>query len=191
MGKTTLVAELLSGHRTFVIDLLDLDECERFERNPHHLKAEVIARAPELDWVVIDEVQKIPKLLDVVHSLIESPATQHLHFALTGSSARKLKLAGANLLADRAFGNELYPLTVDELGGRFNLEQALNWGTLPRIFHSADELFKREFLRTYVRNYLKEEVWDQRLVHNLDPFRKFVEIAAQSNGVILNYSNIA
>lgn len=190
-GKSTLVADLLSGHRTFVIDLLDLDECERLERHPHHLKAEVLARAAELDWVVIDEVQKIPKLLDVVHSLIESPATRHLHFALTGSSARKLKVAGANLLAGRAFSNELYPLTADELGGQFDLDQALNWGTLPRIFHGADELFKREYLRTYVRNYLKEEVWDQRLVHNLDPFRKFVEIAAQSNGVILNYSNIA
>lgn len=189
-GKSTLVATKLAGFRVLTIDLLNPDECERFDRHPQHLKAEVLALKDELDWVVIDEVQKIPKLMDVVHALIESPATRSIKFALTGSSARKLKLAGANLLAGRAFSNELYPLTAQEIGEQFSLDDALNWGTLPKIFHLDDDASRREFLRTYGRTYLKEEVWDERLIHNLDPFRKFLEIAAQTNGAILNYSNV-
>jgi predicted AAA+ superfamily ATPase len=174
-----------------MIDLLNPDEFERLVLHPHHLKAEVLAKKGELEWVVIDEVQKIPKLLDVVHSLIESPDTRHIKFALTGSSARRLKVAGANLLAGRAFSNELYPLSSRELGERFSLDEALNWGSLPKIFQLNDDDSRKEFLRTYGRTYLKEEVWDERLVHNLDPFRKFLEIAAQSNGAILNYSNVS
>ena len=99
VGKSTLVATRLSGQRLLTVDLLNPEECERLVRNPQHLKAEILARRGDLDWVVIDEVQKVPKLLDVVHALIESPETRHIKFALTGSSARKLKLAGANLLA--------------------------------------------------------------------------------------------
>lgn len=191
MGKSTLVTAGLSGARVLTVDLLNPDEHEQMIRHPHHLKAEVLARRGELDWVVIDEVQKAPKLLDVVHSLIENSETSHIKFALTGSSARKLKLAGANLLAGRAFSNELYPLSPRELGDSFSLDEALNWGTLPKIFQLQNEDARKEFLRAYGRTYLKEEVWDERLVHNLDPFRKFIEIAAQSNGAILNYSNIA
>lgn len=190
-GKSTLVATRLLGLRLLTVDLLNPDEHERFVRHPHHLKAEVLAKKGELDWVIIDEVQKVPKLLDVVHALIEGVETRHIKFALTGSSARKLKLAGANLLAGRAFSNELYPLSSYELGERFSLDDALNWGTLPKIFHLDDDESRKEFLRTYGRTYLKEEVWDERLVHNLDPFRKFLEVAAQSNGAILNYSNLS
>lgn len=191
VGKSTLVATRLVGLRVLTVDLLNPDEHERLVRHPHHLKAEVLARAGELDWVVIDEVQKVPKLLDVVHSLIEDPKTRQIKFALTGSSARKLKLAGANLLAGRAFSNELYPLSSYELGDRFSLDAALNWGTLPKIFQLDHDDSRREFLRTYGRTYLKEEVWDERLIHNLDPFRKFLEVAAQSNGAILNYSKLS
>jgi predicted AAA+ superfamily ATPase len=151
----------------------------------------VRALPPAKPWVVIDEIQKAPKLLDAVHFLLEAPETRHIRFALTGSSARKLKLARANLLAGRAFLNELYPLTHIELGEHFSLQDALTWGALPKITQLRDEAARQEFLRTYVRVYLKEEVWDERLVHNLDPFRKFIEIAAQTNSHILNYSNIA
>lgn len=191
VGKSTLVATRLSGQRLLTVDLLNPEECERLVRNPQHLKAEILARRGDLDWVVIDEVQKVPKLLDVVHALIESPETRHIKFALTGSSARKLKLAGANLLAGRAFSNELYPLSWRELGDRFSLSHALNWGTLPKIMHLDDDVARSEFLRTYGRTYVKEEVWDERLIHNLDPFRKFLEVAAQSNGAILNYANLS
>ncbi len=166
MGKSTLVNTLLSGLRLLTIDLLNPDEYERLVRHPEHLKAEVLAGKRDIDWVFIDEVQKVPKLLDVVHSLIEGAETRHIKFALTGSSARKLKLAGANLLAGRAFSNELYPLSSDELRERFSLDEALNWGTLPKIFQLEGDDSRKEFLRTYGRTYLKEEVWDERLVHS-------------------------
>lgn len=190
-GKSTLVKRSLPLETTWIIDLLSPDEEERFSKNPATLIHEAEARAANLDWIFIDEVQKIPKLLDVVHLLLESKATKHIHFALTGSSARKLKLVGANLLAGRAYMNKLYPLTHVELADQFNLQEALNWGTLPKIYGTSDPLSKQEFLRTYSRTYLKEEVWDQRLVHNLEPFRKFLEVAAQSNGTIINYSKMA
>jgi len=190
-GKTTLLRELLPRRSTWSIDLLDADDEERFSRRPQNLAAEATARAQSIEWILIDEVQKIPKLLDVVHSIMEDPKTRHLKFALSGSSARKLKTMGANLLAGRAFVNELYPLTHVELGERFDLDEALNWGTLPKILSVADDLNRQEYLRTYARTYLKEEVWGERLVNHLDPFRKFLEVAAQTNGTIVNYSKLA
>jgi predicted AAA+ superfamily ATPase len=190
-GKSTLVKSLLAPFQTLYLDLLRYDDEERLMKNPMSLETEIHGRLHELAWVMIDEVQKVPKILDIVHSVMETDSTRHLKFALTGSSARKLKIAGANLLAGRAFVNELYPLTHEELGGDFVLEDALNWGTLPKSVNAASDQERQEFLRTYARTYIKEEVWDERLVHNLDPFRKFLEIAAQSNGTIINYSALA
>jgi len=189
-GKSTLVRQVLSREKVLELNLLEAEVEERYARSPQDLGREVRARLARgrLDWVFIDEVQKQPKLLDEVHAMMEASDTRSVRFALTGSSARKLKLMGANLLAGRAFVNELYPLSFLELGKRFNLDEALNWGTLPRIFALVSELEKQEFLRAYVRNYLKEEVWDERLVQNLDPFRKFLEVAAQASGTILNFS---
>jgi predicted AAA+ superfamily ATPase len=190
-GKSTLVRAALQDSRVWVLDLLVPDVYERFAGHPQLLISEARAKAPAIDWILIDEVQKLPQLLDSVHSLMTTNATAHLHFALTGSSARKLKLVGANLLAGRAFHNELHPLTARELGSAFDLGDALNWGTLPEVWRLPLEVERQEFLRTYVRNYLKEEVWDERLVQNLDPFRKFIEIAAQSSGTIVNFSKLA
>lgn len=190
-GKSTLVRQFLAKERHLVIDLLLADDEERFGRYPQALKQEVDARRDEIDWVFIDEVQKAPKLLDIVHALIESAPTKHIHFALSGSSARKLKVAGANLLAGRSFVNELYPLTHIEMGDNFDIDCALNWGTLPKIAALSSDLERQEFLRAYGRTYVKEEIWDERLVQNLDPFRRFLEVAAQTNGTIVNFSNIA
>ena len=190
-GKSTLVRSLLAAQTTLLIDLLNPDDEDRLRQNPSHLIAEIRAQKSKLSWVIIDEVQKLPRLLDSVQLLLETPDTSHIRFALTGSSARKLKLTGANLLAGRAYLNELYPLTHRELGHEFQLEEALNWGTLPKVVGLTDALSRQEFLRTYSRVYLKEEVWDERLVHSLDPFRKFLEVAAQANGTILNFSKVA
>ena len=190
-GKSTLIQSLLPADTTWTIDLLNADTEEHFKARPQHLASEALARRKKIEWIFIDEVQKIPKLLDVVHSLMESSETRHLKFALSGSSARKLKIAGANLLAGRAFVNELYPLTHEELGLEFDLESALNWGTLPKMAALSEDVARQEYLRTYARTYLKEEIWDERLVQNLDPFRKFLEVAAQSNGTIINYSKLA
>lgn len=190
-GKSTLVKGLLPSDKTLFIDLLRADDEDRFAKDPTSLISEIQGKLAHLEWVMIDEVQKIPKILDIVHHVMEAPATNHIKFALTGSSARKLKLAGANLLAGRAFVNDLYPLTHVELKEEFDLNSALNWGTLPKVANTREELSQGEFLRTYARTYLKEEVWDERLIHNLDPFRKFLEIAAQSNGTIFNHSALA
>lgn len=142
---------------------------------------------PQLEWVIIDEIQKLPRLLDTVHQLIESRKAK---FALSGSSARKLKRGAANLLAGRAFVYHLHPLTSSELGPRFDLSDALNWGTLPKLLELPDPSDRKEYLRAYALTYLKEEIQLEQVVRKLDPFRSFLEIAAQSNARILNYRKV-
>ena len=135
-------------------------------------------------FIVIDEIQKVPKLLDVVHYLIQKKS---LKFALTGSSARKLKYGGANLLAGRAFLYRLYPLTFLELGRAFHLKKILQKGSLPTVFHLKNAKDQNRFLYSYVQNYLKEEIVLEQVIRNLNPFRYFLEVAGQCNGHILNY----
>lgn len=145
-------------------------------------------RSPGIEWVIIDEVQKAPRLLDVVHRLIES-STQK--FVMTASSGRKLRRGASNLLAGRAFFYQLYPLTHRELGNAFDLECALRWGTLPRISQLGDPIEKDAYLRAYALTYLKEQIVAEQVVRKLQPFRQFLEVAAQTNGSIVNFSKIA
>jgi predicted AAA+ superfamily ATPase len=170
------------------IDLLLPQEEHRLALRPELLAERIAARPTRNGWVVIDEVQKVPKLLDVVHSQIESSGTR---FALTGSSARKLKHGSVNLLAGRAFVYHLFPFTVHELGDAFDLADALAFGTLPGLLDLRERADRTEFLRAYALTYLKEEVWGEQLVRNLDPFRAFLEVAAQCNGELINYTRIA
>ena len=128
-GKTSLLSTLFSDKEALRIDLLDQDQLSRLQDRPEGL-VELIQRA-EKQWCLIDEVQKVPELLDVVHRLIEK---DKLKFALTGSSARKLKRGGASLLAGRAYTSHLFPLTFPEIGNHFELDQVLSWGSLPKIF---------------------------------------------------------
>jgi uncharacterized protein len=128
------------------------------------------------------------RALDVVHREIEQ---RKVRFALTGSSARKLKRGDANLLAGRAFVYNLFPMVAEELGESFDLGQALRWGTLPRIFALARDDEREAFLDAYVHTYFKEEVVAEQLVRKVEPFRNFLEVAAQANGSILNRSKIA
>jgi predicted AAA+ superfamily ATPase len=111
-------------------------------------------------------------------------------FGLSGSSARKLKRGGANLLAGRALLNHLYPLTADELGKDFDLNATLNWGLLPSVVTQSDPIVRRELLETYVAVYLREEIREEQHLRNLDPFIRFLEVAAQTSGQIVNYSAI-
>jgi len=187
-GKSTLLSQFFASNRTLWIDLLDPEQENRFALRPGELAEQVRAGNDRFDWVVIDEIQKVPKLLDVVHSAIE---THGLRFALTGSSARKLKKNSVNLLAGRAFVYHLYPLTSRELGDSFDLTKALQYGTLPGLLHFDSGEEWKAFLKAYALTYLKEEVWSEHLIRKLDPFRRFLAIAAQSNGEIVNYSNIA
>jgi predicted AAA+ superfamily ATPase len=185
-GKSTLLRARLDPNECLWLDLLDAQVEDRFLRNPSDLYSIVKALPESIKFVVIDEVQKVCKLLDEVHRLIEE--TDKI-FILTGSSARKLKHGGANLLAGRAFVYHLYPLSCFELGSQFELDNALHWGTLPKIFSLEAE--KDEFLRAYADTYLKEEIWSEQVVRKLPPFRRFLEVAAQCNGKIINYANIA
>jgi predicted AAA+ superfamily ATPase len=186
-GKSTLVKEVYADS-SIIIDLLKKKTEARFARNPDALHEIVMALPEETTHVIIDEVQKNPKLLDVVHGLM---GDTNKCFIMTGSSARKLKQGGANLLAGRAFVYHMYPLSHIELGDTFNLDQALHWGTLPEIFTLDSDEMKKEFLYAYAHTYLKEEIWNEQFIRDLDPFRRFLEVAAQCNGQLINYSNIA
>lgn len=153
---------------------------------PELLRQELEAEGTGPDTqIVIDEIQKVPALLDEVHWLIEN---RGLHFALCGSSARKVKRGAANLLGGRAFRHELHGLSANELGSDFDLGRMLNHGYLPRIYQAARP---DRMLDAYVADYLKEEVAAEGLVRALPTFSEFLDIAALSDGELVNFSNIA
>ncbi len=194
-GKSTLLRQhfgeplAAQGSETALyIDLLDPEQEDAFLRNPKELERRLDALPSSVRWIILDEVQKAPRLLDSVHRAIE---TRSLCFALTGSSARKLKRGGANLLAGRAFVYPLYSLTHLEIGSAFDLDEALHFGTLPKIVGMKTREEKSEFLRAYAHTYIKEEIVAEQLVRKLQPFRDFLEIAAQCNGQILNFTRVA
>lgn len=192
-GKSTLLKQRFSRDTTLWIDLLLAEEELKYRARPDTLKDEIVAlikQGKRPDRVIIDEVQKIPVLLDVVHHLIEE---EKIKFALTGSSARKFKRGGANLLAGRAFVFDLFPLSFQELGTDFDLNHFLSWGGLPALHTAEYELpeDKIRFLKSYIYTYIKEEILVEQLVRNIDPFHAFLAVSAQMNGEILNFSKIA
>ncbi len=191
-GKSTYIVNHYSGEETLFIDLLDPKEETKLLKNPSLLLEQIQGRRPKLRRVVIDEIQKLPKLLDLVHQQIEESKRlkQPLQFILTGSSAKKLRRGAANLLAGRAFLYYLFPLTHRELGNSFDLVESLQYGSLPQIFSYDIPNDKRLYLETYARTYLKEEIWNEQIVRKLEPFAHFLEVAAQCNGKILNFSKI-
>ncbi|MCI5064750.1 ATP-binding protein [bacterium] len=187
-GKTYFLRRFLDPSSTLEINLLDPDAYERFSLSPSTLKEIALSTRKEPEFIFIDEVQRVPELLNVVHDLIEST---DIKFALSGSSARKLKRGAANLLAGRAFQNYLFPLTALELQEHFHLDDALHWGGLPKLLELRESREKEAYLRSYVDTYLREEIMQEQLVRNLIPFRKFLDVAAQSSGKIINFSAIA
>ncbi|MCK4608489.1 MAG: ATP-binding protein [Gammaproteobacteria bacterium] len=190
VGKSTLVKHTYNEENCLYINLLDAIEEDSFSRNPNEL-IDIVAALPEIiTHIIIDEIQKVPKLLDIVHLLLETEKCGK-YFILTGSSARKLKTAGVNLLAGRAFVYSLYPFTYRELKDKFDLDKVLQYGLLPGVFDFSTDKERQQFLQAYALTYLKEEIWAEHLVNKLDPFRRFLEVAAQCNGKIINYSNIA
>lgn len=189
-GKSTLLKTTFSEAHAYRLDLLLPSIEERLAREPESLISEINALPRGIDTVILDEIQKVPKLLDVVHYILENDSRQW-RFILTGSSARKLKRDGANLLAGRAFVRDLFPLVISELGDAFDLNHTLCWGTLPYLFSTEDAEEKDDYLASYVRTYLSEEIQREQIVRNLDPFRRFLEVAAQYNGKIINHANIA
>jgi len=175
-GKTSLIRETLPNCRNY--NLLDFDTFLRLNQNPGRLREELKGYQ---GIVVIDEIQKLPILLDEVQIMIEE---QRIHFLLTGSSARKLKRSGVNLLGGRARTVRMHPLTTSELADKFDLMHALNFGTLPAIYFSEDPALD---LKAYAGQYLKEEIAAEGLTRNVPAFSRFLETAALCNGQIINY----
>ena len=181
VGKSTLVKSVYPNAKIY--DLLKSDEYTRLLRRPQLLREELLSFGEET-LVVIDEIQKIPQLLDEVHWLI---VNRGIRFILCGSSARKLKRIGTNLLGGRAMSVKLYPLVSAEIPD-FDLVRGINHGMLPRHYLAANP---KKRLEAYIGTYLKEEIQDEAVVRQLAAFNRFLDVAAQSNGEIINYKNIA
>jgi uncharacterized protein len=181
-GKTTWLKRHFANATRF--DLLDEARYQRYLRDVSSFQRE-LAAVPDGSWVSIDEVQRLPALLNEVHRTIEE---RHLRFALTGSSARKLRRAGVNLLAGRALRCTMYPLAPEELGPSFDLERALQLGTLPIVWTSE---MPEATLGAYVQLYLKEEIQGEAIVRNLPGFARFLPIAAICHGQLVNAAGIA
>ena len=199
-GKTRLLKSTF-GENSWYIDLLNLETEAKYRQSPELLyKESGVISSDKI--IIIDEIQKVPALLDVAHRLIE----EGRKIILTGSSARKLKMGAANLLAGRAFLKHLYPFTLTELeqierfssiqmesGGTDDwgsLKEILSYGTLPKIFELS-QIEKVDFLNSYALTYLKEEIFAEQIIRRIDPFSKFLEIASESHGQEINFSSIA
>jgi predicted AAA+ superfamily ATPase len=183
VGKSTWLRHVLPDASYF--DLLDSSLFLELTRAPNHLEA-IAGDLPEGSWLVLDEVQKSPQLLEEVHRLIEK---RKWRFALCGSSARKLRRGGVNLLGGRAITRELLPFCSRELGTRFSLRNALRWGLLPLVQQANDDAI--DLLDSYVHTYIKQEIQEEGLVRNLAPFTRFLSVAGQLNGQLVNAQNIS
>ena len=180
-GKTTLIQQQLAKKAT-VIDLLDSRYFLRLLSAPHELESLIEAAPAEI--IVIDEIQRIPELLNEIHRLIE---TKNLTFLLTGSSARKLRRGQANLLAGRVWEARMFPLIYREIAD-FKLYRYLQYGGLPAVYLSD---YPEEELNAYVNTYLKEEIMAEGLIRRLPPFSRFLKTMALANGEMINFTKLA
>jgi predicted AAA+ superfamily ATPase len=180
-GKTTWVRK--NFPQATYIDLLDEKVYGQLLARPDELSAFI--RENFTDWVVIDEVQRVPAILNEVHRLIEN---NRYKFILTGSSARKLRRGGVNLLGGRAVTYYMHPLTAVEIGKDFLLDEALKYGTLPSVFSEEN---KDKYLAGYVNNYLQQEVILEGISRNIGTFARFLQTASFSQGSVLNVSQVA
>ncbi|MBM4351816.1 MAG: ATP-binding protein [Deltaproteobacteria bacterium] len=179
-GKTSLIHHSLKGMKVY--DLLDTSIYLALSQNPGRIGEEL---SPNDRLVVIDEIQRLPVLLNEVHRLIES---RKIRFLLTGSSARKLRRGGVNLLGGRARTKYLHPFTYKELGESFDLTRAVKCGLLPSIYFSDDP---EADLGAYAGSYLQEEIVAEGAVRNLPAFSRFLKVAALCNGQIVNFTNVS
>ena len=184
-GRQTGKSTLLKGRfpKAVYIDLLKSDVRNRFKQHPEEFRESLLRYPPET-LVIVDEIQKVPDLLDEVHWLM---VEKGLWFILSGSSARKIKKSGANNLGGRAIPETLFPLVSAEIPD-FDLERAVQNGMIPRHYMVANA---RNRMRAYIDLYLKEEIIEEALVQNVDEFVRFMEVAAIMDGEILNYENVA
>ena len=180
-GKTTLVKTTFP--QALYLDLLEAEIYTDLLANPQRLENYVPKNFH--NYIILDEIQRVPDLLNAVHRLIEQSANR---FILTGSGARKLRQGGQNLLAGRALTYLLHPLTAIELGTDFNLNHSLNYGQLPSVYQQVNP---QKYLESYVKTYLEQEVFQEGLTRNLSAFARFLETASFSQGSVLNTSAVA
>lgn len=181
--KSTWLKEVFA--EGIYVDLLDSSLFLKLAGDPHALEA-IVGNRPQGSWVVVDEIQKVPILLDEVHRLMES---RRWRFVLCGSSARKLRRGGVNLLGGRALTLNMEPFSAAELGDRFDLAFALRWGMMPLV--QFERTKTADLLSAYVNTYLKEEIREEGLIRKAPPFIRFLTIAGQLNGQVVNGHNIA
>lgn len=179
-GKTSLIKHFLKGVKVY--DLLNMGIYLALSQNPTRLSQEL---SPQDKWVVIDEIQRLPILLNEVHRLIEE---RGIHFLLTGSSARKLRRGGINLLGGRARTKFLHPLTYKELGDKFDLSRVIKRGLLPSIYFSDEPEVD---LKAYTETYLQQEIIAEGIIRNIPSFSRFLKVASFCNGTIVNFTNLA
>ena len=182
-GKSTWLRHVLPD--ALYLDLLDASLFLELSSDPHRLEA-MAANRPDGAWIILDEIQKIPALLDEVHRLIE---TRNWRFALCGSSARKLRRGGANLLAGRAITVNMESFSAVELGKSFDLSRSLEWGLLPMVLREPKQA--PDILAAYLDTHIREEIRQEGLLRNVPPFMRFISIAGQLNGQVVNMQNIA
>ena len=187
-GKTTWLRERLPDARWF--DLLVDREFVRLTRDPGRFTQEVEA-LPARSWVVVDEVQRLPALLNEVQDVIARHANRYW-FALTGSSARKLRRGNANLLPGRVINRKFFPLTAAELGRDFAIDEVLRFGCLPAVWaERGTEATRIDLLEAYVENYVAQEIRMEAAIKNLDAFTRFIEVAALMNAQVTNVAALA
>lgn len=192
VGKSTLVRHALRNSDYMEIDLLKSDVLLKYKRNPELLRHEVdfVLQKDRHLIVFIDEIQKAPELLNEVHYLIER-YKKSVFFVMTGSSARKLKRTSVNMLAGRAWEFRLFPFTHKELGSSFRLDDVLLRGSLPPVIDDNNVNDAFQTLKTYTLTYLKEEILDEALTRNISAFSRFLDLAADQSGKIVNFSTIS
>jgi predicted AAA+ superfamily ATPase len=189
-GKSTLLKSIYND-RTWTVNLLHNSTFIEYSREPDLFRKQASLKLEQklVDTIIIDEVQKIPELLSEVHALIDDYPS--CRFILTGSSARKLKRGGADLLAGRALERRLFPLTYLELKDKYDLNTILLFGTLPPVVNTESSQEKQDILSTYATTYLTEEIKAEGLSRNIGGFSRFLELAADHNGELINFSAIS
>ncbi len=188
-GKSTLIRHWLKKKKFFEIDLLNTQLYFKYSTHPQQLHADLTYQIEEnsIKHIFIDEIQKIPELLNVVHSLIEKYKVQ---FILTGSSAKKLKKLHANLLGGRAIVLKLFPLIYAEINDQYEFEEILKYGTLTGLFSDSEKI-KQKKLNAYVETYLKEEISQEGFIRNLPVFSRFLKLAGQTFSQLINFENVS
>lgn len=182
-GKSTWTKQHYQD--ALLLNLLEPDEFRNYLAKPERLR-DLLLAFPENKTIIIDEIQRVPTLLPLIHSILEEK--RGFQFILTGSSARKIKRYGGDLLGGRAALCHMHPFLAAELGNLFSLEKALHFGLLPLVWSSSDPLV---LLRGYAGMYLKEEVQEEGLIRNLGDFARFLEVMSFSHGCLINATNIA